>query len=170
MSAPKPLDEEGNSTRTNRKPLVHQVGILRWDGVRRGPELKGNYCDETIEWWETWRTSPQAMVFEATDWEELKIAAKIHNRIFGKYMKVDDAGFFNELEATTSEIKALAGELRQRVEKWGATVKDRDSLRMKIQPSEKDISNAAEEIAKSAASIDYRSILQRGPDNPSDED
>lgn len=67
---------------------------------------------ETVKWWRMWGDSPLANDFTETDWAELKIAAFLH------------------AEFMEGEYK-LAGELRLRTAKFGATPEDR--LRLRIQ-------------------------------------
>jgi len=81
-------------------------------------EEDGTWRDEidwpsaTVTWWEMWGTSPLASDFTETDWSELLIAAFLHAEFMeGNYK--------------------LAGELRLRTAKFGATPEDR--LRLRIQ-------------------------------------
>ncbi|MGW0580498.1 phage terminase small subunit [Streptomyces sp. NPDC002920] len=61
--------------------------------------------------WKTWSTAPQTAAWTETDWAELELTAKLVDGLFKGDLK-------------------LAGEIRQRVAKWGATVEDRARLRM----------------------------------------
>ena len=63
--APKP---DGERRRRN-KPAVPST-VLSVDDEVRGPELPGGFDwpGPTREWWETWRSSPQASAFTETDW------------------------------------------------------------------------------------------------------
>lgn len=147
--------------RVNRNPLTHNVGNLEWDGERRGPELPDGFewCDRTIEFWETWRTSPQAMLFTDTDWEEMLTTARLHNYVWGMHMVVDKiTGGFVYTDCDPKEAKSLSDSIRIRLEKVGATVKDRASLGMKIQTSGADVVKTAEQVASQAA-VDYRRNL-----------
>src|SRR3989442_985743 len=85
------------------------------DGSVRGPDLPVGFDwpAPTRDWWETWRRSPQASAFTDTDWGFL----------------VDTALLHAELWAGNG---AVAGELRLRVAKFGATPEDRARLRMTI--------------------------------------
>lgn len=67
----------------------------------------------TLAWWETWRRSPQAATFTATDWDFLVDTALLHARFWAGDEKV-------------------AAELRLRVAKFGATPEDRARLRMQL--------------------------------------
>ncbi|MGP9727898.1 phage terminase small subunit [Glutamicibacter sp. AOP3-A1-12] len=66
----------------------------------------------TREWWQMWADSPLADEFTSTDWSELMDTALLHAKFWSGDTK-------------------LAGELRLRVAKFGATPEDR--ARLKIQ-------------------------------------
>lgn len=88
------------------------------DGVVRGPDLpEGEWHPRTLAWWQTWRTSPQARTFLPTDWEALAEAALLHTRMWNGEVSV-------------------APELRLRVAKHGATLEDRQKLKLSIDPDE----------------------------------
>lgn len=86
------------------------------DGQLRGPELPDgpDWPAQTHRWWETWRHSPQAQTLTATDWDFLLDTAVLH------------AQFWN------GETN-VAGELRLRVAKFGATPEDRARLRLQVE-------------------------------------
>lgn len=69
----------------------------------------------TEQWWGMWASSPLARDFTSTDWSELRDTAFIHSEFW-------------------SGKTALAGELRLRTAKFGATPEDR--LRLRIQFAE----------------------------------
>lgn len=84
----------------------------------KGDSDEGNWREErdwpteTTKWWRMWGESPLAAEFTETDWSELVIAAFLHAEFMeGNYK--------------------LAGELRLRTAKFGATPEDR--LRLRIQ-------------------------------------
>lgn len=85
------------------------------DGQIRGPELPEgmDWPPSTCRWWATWRSSPQAQTLTATDWDFLLDTALLHARFWNGDLQV-------------------AGELRLRVAKFGATPEDRARLRMQI--------------------------------------
>lgn len=66
---------------------------------------------QTVMWWEMWRVDPLSDEFRATDWADLLDTAVIHGRFW------------------SGDVK-LAGELRLRVAKHGATQEDRARLRI----------------------------------------
>ena len=83
------------------------------DAVLRGPELPdGAWHSRTVAWWQTWRESAQAQMFTATDWDFLLDTALLHSNLW-------------------SGKASVAGELRLRAAKFGATPEDR--LRLKLQ-------------------------------------
>ncbi|MDK4338304.1 hypothetical protein [Corynebacterium accolens] len=111
--APKP---EGRRARRNKDE--HQVTILRFEQCEQPPlpELPGGeqWCEQTLNWWEMWRQSPQAELFTVTDWDFLKDTALVHHAVWG-YMNL-------------SKLQ----ELRVRVAKFGATMEDRARLRIQF--------------------------------------
>jgi hypothetical protein len=96
-----------------RRNVTPELVVVAPDDQVRGPELPDGYewPERTREWWETWRRSPQAQVFIDTDWSYLLDTALLHAEFW-----LGDP--------------SMAGELRLRVGKFGATPEDR--LRLKI--------------------------------------
>lgn len=72
---------------------------------------------ETLDWWEMWGRDPLSDEFRATDWSDLMDTAAIHGRFWSGDFK-------------------LAGELRLRVAKHGATAEDRARLRIQFAAAE----------------------------------
>jgi hypothetical protein len=68
----------------------------------------------TVAWWQTWRESPQASTFTATDWSFLIDTALMHNSMWSKGQWT------------------LAAEVRLRAAKFGATPEDRARLKLKV--------------------------------------
>ncbi|GAA3473897.1 phage terminase small subunit [Nonomuraea roseola] len=81
------------------------------------PRLRGyaRYSAATRAWWDTWANSPQAAVFAPTDWMRLSMLAPLVEQ-------------YHEEPKT-----ALLAEIRLNEERLGATVADRQRLRMKIE-------------------------------------
>lgn len=109
---PKQADQR---KRRNADPQQTEVSA---DGQVRGPELPALEDGEswpamTVRWWENWRRSAQATQMADTDWDFLLDTALLHAR-------------FHQGEVS------VAGELRLRVAKFGATPEDRLRLRMSI--------------------------------------
>ncbi len=103
--------------RRNRREVTR---TLRPDGTVRGPELPAEDPDgsgwhpRTLAWWDTWRASPQAQTFSATDWQYLIDTAALHSTMW-----------------SAGRIE-LAGEVRLRAAKFGATPEDRARLRVHV--------------------------------------
>jgi len=98
---------------------------LTADGEIRGPELpEGNWHPRTVAWWDTWRRSAQAQVLTPTDWDALMETALLHTALW---------------EGDTK----IAGELRLRVAKFGATIEDRLRLRIQVDAEIKDAAKPA---------------------------
>ncbi|MBC9954934.1 hypothetical protein ICM05_09820 [Leucobacter sp. cx-42] len=95
---------------------VEQPSLPEFDiQVERDGELISQtftWPERTREWWQMWADSPLSAEFTSTDWSELLDTALIHAKFWGGDLKV-------------------AGELRLRVAKFGATPEDR--ARLKIQ-------------------------------------
>jgi hypothetical protein len=107
---PKLVRSSESKTRTREAEFTD----LAADGVVRGPELPdGDWPERTVAWWHTWRTSAMAQEFSETDWDFLADTALIHRELWTGNLKV-------------------AGELRLRVQRFGATVPDRERLRLRV--------------------------------------
>lgn len=108
----------GNAIRRNKGP---EKTLLVSDGKLRGmdlPELPGDeqWHPMTVKWWEAWRRSPQAMrMLSEPDWYFLLDTALMHHTMWSK-------GRWE-----------FAGEVRLRVQKFGATPEDRLRLRQEIE-------------------------------------
>jgi hypothetical protein len=81
------------------------------EGVLPGDE---EWHPRTLAWWSTWRRSPQAKTFIATDWDALLDTALLHHVMW------------------TKGRWEFAGEVRLRAAKFGATPEDRMRLKMKV--------------------------------------
>ncbi|MGI8624192.1 MAG: hypothetical protein ACR2NB_12080 [Solirubrobacteraceae bacterium] len=89
---------------------------------------------ETREWYAAWATSPMATRFTAVDWNRLRwVVAPLFDRF------VRDPG------------KGLAGELRLQESLLGATVMDRQRLRVRVAEPDKPPVRARKPRGKSAA-------------------
>ena len=122
--------------RTNRDTYADVQAQIVDEPVLRGPALVGAFSPETREWYDCWRYSPQAAVFLMTDWQRLKLLARLVDRYFERP---------NQL--------ALA-EIRQNESLLGATHVDRLKARMKVEQPP-----AAEPPAGVTAIDDYRNRL-----------
>jgi hypothetical protein len=117
---PAPKDPE-KRRRTNADPVP--TTTVSADGELRGPNLPIDVLPDheqwhprTRAWWDTWRRSPQAQAFIATDWDFLLDTALMHHTMWSK-------GRWE-----------FASELRLRAAKFGATPEDRARLRLQVSP------------------------------------
>ena len=88
-------------------PLPNDVTTVDRKGL---PEAH-SWPSQTRDWWQMWADSPLSADFTSTDWSFLLDTAMLH------------AAYW------TGDLK-VAGELRQRVAKFGATPEDRARLRI----------------------------------------
>lgn len=113
--------------RTRERDTVKRV-TLSADGLKRGfalpqlrvidPETMATkvipWHPRTVAWWNHWRESPQAVrMLTEPDWDFLLETARLHHQFWSGDMSV-------------------AGELRLRVAKFGATPEDRLRLQLEI--------------------------------------
>lgn len=108
---PKPA---GKRARTNSDP--HGVKLVQSEPVPQPPLPKTmpngeDWPHETENWWRMWGSDPLAADFRFTDWSELMDCAVIHGLFW-------------------SGFSSVAGELRLRTAKFGATAEDRARLRI----------------------------------------
>ncbi len=116
---PAPKDPSRRA-RTNADPIP--LRVIRADPVEQ-PELPTLWIEQdgelvsiswparTRDWWRMWADSPLSAEFTSTDWSELLDTAVLHAQFWRGDTKV-------------------AGELRLRVAKFGATPEDRARLRI----------------------------------------
>lgn len=101
-----------NAVRRN----VHEHAQELTANARRGRELPralGVSTTGAKRFWRTWSQSPQSEHWLETDWAELEITTKLVDALYQGDLK-------------------QAPEIRQRVAKWGATLEDRNRLRMSV--------------------------------------
>ena len=111
--APKAQHQRERDTRRRQSDSV----VLTPDGVLRGPDLPiPDPHPETVAWWDTWRISPQAQLFEDTDWEALKRAALLQDYVW----------------KSPKPSAAAISELRLIEERYGATFVDRQRAKIRI--------------------------------------
>jgi hypothetical protein len=111
--APKPSDRRA---RRNADPVPSRV-IENWQSERKTlPDDLLNDGEEwhpaTVRWWLRWLESPLSATWTEVDWSELEACALLHH----EFMK--------------RRTFTLAGEIRLRVAKFGATPEDRARLRI----------------------------------------
>ena len=117
--------------RRRRNSPTHDTTVLVPDGVVRGRSLqeatgKAEWLPQVVEWWETWRRSPQAQVFEETDWVRLAMIAPFVQACWIK------------------PSAAAMAEIRMTEERLGATHVDRMRARMRIDRVEDDTAGGGE--------------------------
>ncbi|MEU6765893.1 hypothetical protein ABZ916_25675 [Streptomyces sp. NPDC046853] len=110
---PQPKD---NAQRRNKHEHAQTLSSSTTEGRALPPGL-GIKTAGARRFWKTWATSPQSSAWAETDWAELEITAKLVDAFY------------------QGDVK-LAGEIRQRVAKWGATTEDRARLRMSLEDPE----------------------------------
>lgn len=107
--APQPHRTRPNDDQRRQDELVK----IAPDGEIHGPDLpEGVWPAQTLKWWTSWRTAAIAQSLTETDWDFLLDTAVLHARFWEGNVTV-------------------AGELRLRVAKYGATPEDR--MRLKVQ-------------------------------------
>lgn len=111
--------------RDTRRRQAGAVTVAK-DGEVRGPELPDRpqgWCPETLHWWDTWRRSAQAQLFEPTDWEVLKRAALLHDYVW----------------TAPKPSAAAISELRLIEERFGATHADRQRARIHVSHEDAEV-------------------------------
>ncbi|MFJ4093453.1 hypothetical protein ACIPYS_17885 [Kitasatospora sp. NPDC089913] len=107
-----------NAVRRNKHAHAQELAADAQPG-RELPRGLGITTSGARRFWRTWATSPQSARWAETDWAELEITTKLVDALYQGDLK-------------------LAGEIRQRVAKWGATTEDRARLRISIEPEHQD--------------------------------
>lgn len=110
---PAPKDTRSRARDQHRREA--EVTVVKSDGELHGPDLPDTHewPAATLDWWSTWRRSPQASTFTDTDWSFLLDTAVLHAEFW-----LGD--------------RSLAGELRLRAAKFGATPEDRARLKIAV--------------------------------------
>lgn len=131
--------KSAGQARRRNKP--ESLTVVTADGAEHGPELPDTYewPPATLAWWKTWRMSAQASKFTETDWSFLLDTAVLHAEFW-------------------MGNRALAGELRLRAAKFGATPEDRARLKIEIGDPDKAASPAR---LQTKATQDRRTRLLR---------
>ena len=138
--APKPADQR---VRRNADPTA--LRIVESDPVAQPPlpEVMPDgegWPEQTVLWWRMWGEDPLSAEFRATDWSELMDTAVIHGRYWAGETK-------------------LAGELRLRTGKFGATAEDRARLRIQFAAAQE----ADDKRGRSSSGSGSSSRSRRGP-------
>lgn len=109
---PAPKDPNRRA-RTNSDPVPLRVISVQPKGQPDLPDSR-EWPERTRQWWAMWGASPLSRDYTETDWDFLLDTALLHAQFWG--------------EGDTK----LAGELRLRVAKFGATPEDRARLRIQF--------------------------------------
>jgi hypothetical protein len=110
-TGPAPKDPSKRA-RTNADPIpATKLAFVPGEQPELPVLTDGFWHPMTREWWKVWGDAAQADTFTETDWMVLLETALLHHMFWNGDMKV-------------------AGELRLRVAKFGATPEDRARLRM----------------------------------------
>lgn len=135
--APKPASKRA---RRNSDPMG--VRLVSSEPVKQPPlpEVMPDgepWPDQTVMWWDMWGADPLAADFRSTDWSELMDCAVIHGKFWSGNMNV-------------------AGELRLRTGKFGATAEDRAKLRIQYAAADE----ADEKRRTSRSGADTRGVYK----------
>lgn len=163
ITGPPPLPDEDRVRRN--APLYSKVPV-KWDGVRRGPNLPKDigvhWCPRTQAWWDVWRDSPQAMVMTDTDWESMLETAYLHHEFWSPKIVMNyKTKKLEQVSKSPAELKNIATELRARVAAFGATFEDRLKLRMQIMTPQLEQAEAAQIAQEAEAAVNYAEMLNK---------
>lgn len=117
-----------NARRRNTDHALGEHGLSFSSGEGRAlPKSLSVETGGAKRFWKTWASAPQTEHWLETDWAELELTTRIVDSFYQGNVR-------------------LAGEIRQRVGRWGATTEDRARLRMNFdQQAEQEAAQAAQE-------------------------
>jgi hypothetical protein len=101
------------ANRTRKRDERHEITPQESSGAPQIPD--GEWSAGARDWWDTWASSPQAGAFTATDWLRLRMLLPLVEAYFDK------------------PSRAILSELRLNEARLGATVEDRQRMRVKIE-------------------------------------
>ena len=115
MAGRGPAPKATRSRDRDQRQRDEETKVVQVDGNVRGPDLPDTFewPEATLTWWQTWRESAQAVEFTSTDWSFLLDTAVLHAEFW-------------------LGNRGLAGELRLRSAKFGATPEDRARLKLEV--------------------------------------
>ncbi|AYN58482.1 terminase small subunit [Arthrobacter phage Liebe] len=140
--APKEHHQRERDTRRRQADVV----TVAADGTVRGPSLeegtgRADWSDATVAWYDRWRRSAQAQLFQSTDWGRLLMLVPIVESYF-----------------TIKPSAAALSEIRLNEERLGATYVDRLRAKIRIE----DLSAAPDaEVVPIQAAASRESALAR---------
>ncbi len=119
-----------NARRRNTDHALGEHGLSLNSGEGRAlPKSLGVETGGAKRFWKTWAAAPQTEHWLETDWAELELTTRLVDAFYQGNVR-------------------LAGEIRQRVGRWGATTEDRARLRMNFdQQAEQEAAQATQEAA-----------------------
>ena len=102
MAGNGPIPKNHRQRHRDTKRRDRDVRSVVPDGVLRGPELPDDhgYAPRTVAYYETWRHSPQAQVFEDTDWLALQLILPL----FDANLRKPSAAAVTEIRMTTAAL------------------------------------------------------------------
>lgn len=115
MAGRGPAPKETRSRARDQRRRDDELTVVAADGAKHGPDLPAgvDWPDQTLDWWDTWRTCAQASTFTPTDWSFLLDTAVLHMAFW-------------------DGDHSVASELRLRAAKFGATPEDRARLKLAV--------------------------------------
>ncbi|MGW1867938.1 phage terminase small subunit [Streptomyces mauvecolor] len=119
-----------NARRRNTDHALGEHGLSHGSGEGRAlPKALAIETGGAKRFWRTWASAPQTEHWLETDWAELELTTRLVDAFYQGNVR-------------------LAGEIRQRVGRWGATTEDRARLRMNFdQQTEQEAVQASQEAA-----------------------
>lgn len=120
-----------NRRRTNLDTFEEGAVTVPADAQVEAPELPGweGYRTETLRWYNTWTSAPQAAAFTVTDWQRLHMLAPLVDAYWA------------------APRKELLAEIRLNESLLGATHLDRLRARIKLGKSDQKALAAAQGVA-----------------------
>lgn len=136
---------KGYSARERDQARRHATNEVAADGQLRGFELPQPYKwhPATVNWWQHWRESPIAQLWQVPDWDFALSTAAVHTRFWENPTALN------------------AAELRQREAKMGQTYEDRQRLHITILDANGRVDES--ETAGVTAINEYRKSLTGRP-------
>lgn len=162
---PKPADQ-----RQRRNAELYPTDIIRWDGKKRGPDLPKDrgiiWCPMAQEWWEKWRSSPNAMLMTDVDWQVMLETAVLVNEFWTPKITLDHRANkgepkFHQISKSTTELTNLAKEIRGRLAAYGATYEDRRKLRLQFVTDASEAAFDAQLDQTAEELVDYAERLNK---------
>lgn len=158
MSERKPDDE-----RVNRNPRVYPSTSITWDGKTRGPECPSDVeTQKARDWWDFVRNSPQAILMQAGDWEQMKVALRLYDAMYSNKKVITKTGDLVEVPCTPGELRALSAEWRTYTETYGFTRQSRIRYGISIvdpEEAETEATQILRQAATGGTGVNYRERL-----------